>query len=157
MNVFWDIAPCSLAEVDWRFRGSYCVRHQGNDYGPKDGQSTNLWNVGLVQRDNTALYPRRLPSLYSMPWEPPISLMYYWFLWRRTEMSLSFTFQFLFRWTRAYSSTVTAVYSHEHVELASSENTIDSLWWSARGKSRIPGFMHTALETDFISKYFFIK
>jgi hypothetical protein len=41
------------------------------------------------------------------------------------------------------------------LELASSENTIDSLWWSARDKRRIPGFMHTALETDFISKYFY--
>jgi hypothetical protein len=32
MNVtpFWDIAPCSLVESDPRFRGTYCLRHQGD-------------------------------------------------------------------------------------------------------------------------------
>jgi hypothetical protein len=29
---------------------------------PVDGGSTHLWNVGLLQRDYTALYPRRLSS-----------------------------------------------------------------------------------------------
>jgi hypothetical protein len=29
MTAFWDIAPCSLAEVDGRCRGAYCLRHQG--------------------------------------------------------------------------------------------------------------------------------
>jgi hypothetical protein len=28
MTAFWDIAPCSLAEVDRRFRGAYCLRYQ---------------------------------------------------------------------------------------------------------------------------------
>jgi hypothetical protein len=31
MRVFWDIAPCSLAGVDRRFRCSYCVHHQGDE------------------------------------------------------------------------------------------------------------------------------
>jgi hypothetical protein len=30
MRVFWDIAPCSLAGVDWCFRCAYCIHHQGN-------------------------------------------------------------------------------------------------------------------------------
>jgi hypothetical protein len=29
MTVFWDIAPCSLVKVDRRFRGVYCLHHQG--------------------------------------------------------------------------------------------------------------------------------
>jgi hypothetical protein len=29
MSVFWDIAPCRLVGVDRRFRGSYCLYHQG--------------------------------------------------------------------------------------------------------------------------------
>jgi hypothetical protein len=29
MTAFWDIAPCSMVEVDRRFRGSYCLHHQG--------------------------------------------------------------------------------------------------------------------------------
>jgi hypothetical protein len=29
MTVFWDIAPCRLAEIDRHFRGAYCLHHQG--------------------------------------------------------------------------------------------------------------------------------
>jgi hypothetical protein len=28
-RVFWDVAPCSHVEFDRRFRGAYCVHHQG--------------------------------------------------------------------------------------------------------------------------------
>jgi hypothetical protein len=30
MTAFWDIASCSLTEVDRRFRGAYCQHHQGD-------------------------------------------------------------------------------------------------------------------------------
>jgi hypothetical protein len=30
MTAFRDMAPCSLAAVDWRFRGPYCLHHQAN-------------------------------------------------------------------------------------------------------------------------------
>jgi hypothetical protein len=30
MTALWDIAPCSLIEVDRRFRGSNCLHHQGD-------------------------------------------------------------------------------------------------------------------------------
>jgi hypothetical protein len=29
MAVFWDFAPCSMVEIDQRFRGAYCLHHQG--------------------------------------------------------------------------------------------------------------------------------
>jgi hypothetical protein len=29
MTVFWDIASCGVIEVDRRFRGVYCLHHQG--------------------------------------------------------------------------------------------------------------------------------
>jgi hypothetical protein len=32
MTVFWDVALCILVEVYQRFRGAYCLHHQGNDY-----------------------------------------------------------------------------------------------------------------------------
>jgi hypothetical protein len=28
-RVFWDVAPCSQVDVDRRFRGAYCLHHQG--------------------------------------------------------------------------------------------------------------------------------
>jgi hypothetical protein len=42
---FWDIAPCSLVEADQRFRGTYCLHHQGDNGGSThddDGGSTHL-------------------------------------------------------------------------------------------------------------------
>jgi hypothetical protein len=30
VTVFWDTAPCSLVEVERRFRGAYCLHHQGD-------------------------------------------------------------------------------------------------------------------------------
>jgi hypothetical protein len=65
MRDFWNIAPCILVGIDRRFRDAYCL-HQ-----PDEG-STHLWNVGILQRDYTALYPTRLYS-YSPPWEPEVS------------------------------------------------------------------------------------
>jgi hypothetical protein len=36
ITLFWDIAPCSVVEVDRRFRVAYCLRHHpgsgGRDY-----------------------------------------------------------------------------------------------------------------------------
>jgi hypothetical protein len=29
MTVFWDVAPCSLVDNDRRYRGAYCLHHQG--------------------------------------------------------------------------------------------------------------------------------
>jgi hypothetical protein len=46
--VFWDILPCKII-VDRRFRGAYCLHHQGC--------STYIWNVG--RQFYTAVYPRR--------------------------------------------------------------------------------------------------
>jgi hypothetical protein len=44
--VFGDVAPCSLVEIDRRFRGAYCLHHHDD---------------------------RRQPSSSSSPWEPEIS------------------------------------------------------------------------------------
>jgi hypothetical protein len=29
-GVFWDVAPCNHVEVGRRFRGAYCLHHQGD-------------------------------------------------------------------------------------------------------------------------------
>jgi hypothetical protein len=62
MRVFWDIAPCSLFGAARRFRSAYCLHHQGDP--PDYGSYTHLWNVGQIERDYTALYPRRLSSIF---------------------------------------------------------------------------------------------
>jgi hypothetical protein len=58
MRVFWDIAPYSLAGVDRRFKRAYCFHHPGIQR-PDAVRSTQVLNVGLLQQDYTALYPRR--------------------------------------------------------------------------------------------------
>jgi hypothetical protein len=30
-DVFSDVAPCRFVEIDGRFRGSYCLHHQGDE------------------------------------------------------------------------------------------------------------------------------
>jgi hypothetical protein len=32
MTVFWDVVPCSLLEIDRRFRGAYCLHHQDDSH-----------------------------------------------------------------------------------------------------------------------------
>jgi hypothetical protein len=44
MAVFWNVASCSLVDINRRFRGAYCIHH-----------------------------PRRQPSSFSSQWEPQIS------------------------------------------------------------------------------------
>jgi hypothetical protein len=42
MAAFWDIEPCSLIEVERRFRGAHCLLHQGDDIS-----STELNHIPL--------------------------------------------------------------------------------------------------------------
>jgi hypothetical protein len=72
MIAFCDIAPCGLVELDWRFRGAFCVHHQGDDCPDGEG-SMYFWNVSLLLWDYTGLYPRRLSSSYYPLWEPEVS------------------------------------------------------------------------------------
>jgi hypothetical protein len=30
-TIFWDAAPCRLVEIYRRFRGAYCLHHQGEE------------------------------------------------------------------------------------------------------------------------------
>jgi hypothetical protein len=67
--VFCDVAPCSLIEIDRRFRGAYCLHRQGDD----DGRNKHFWNIGQFLPHFTAQHPRTQSSSYSPPWEPEIS------------------------------------------------------------------------------------
>jgi hypothetical protein len=42
--VFWDVAPCSHVEVDRRFRGAYCLHHQGDSSRLHDATSQKTLN-----------------------------------------------------------------------------------------------------------------
>jgi hypothetical protein len=41
MAVLWDVAPCSLVEIDQRFRGDSCLHHQG--YRSATSQKTAIF------------------------------------------------------------------------------------------------------------------
>jgi hypothetical protein len=40
--IFWDVAPCSLTEIDKHFRGAYCLHHQGTHH-PDNGGNKCQW------------------------------------------------------------------------------------------------------------------
>jgi hypothetical protein len=67
MAVFQVVAPCSLVEV-------YASIIRAMSHRPDDGGGKDLWNVGKLLPDYTALQPRRQQSSYSPPWEPQILL-----------------------------------------------------------------------------------
>jgi hypothetical protein len=43
MMIFWDMAPCSLVELDQRFRGAYCLHYQGDDGGSTRPSETSVY------------------------------------------------------------------------------------------------------------------
>jgi hypothetical protein len=76
MTVLWEIAPCSVADNDWRFRDTYCLYHQNSDHG---GSSTSKTSVKFLP-DHRVQHPRRQSSLHTPLWEPEISRMVTWSL-----------------------------------------------------------------------------
>jgi hypothetical protein len=63
MVVSWDVAPCSLVEIHWRFWDAYCFHYKCESH---------LWNVGHFLPDYKAQHATRQSSSY-LPWEPEIS------------------------------------------------------------------------------------
>jgi hypothetical protein len=47
MRAFWDITQCSLG-VDRRFRGTYCLHHQGIEYD----EYSALKRYGVTRKSN---------------------------------------------------------------------------------------------------------
>jgi hypothetical protein len=73
MAVLWDVAPCSLVDIDRRFWGAYCLHHQCDEtwwwrqWSPLKRRSISTRLQGPV------LHLRRQPSSYSSLWELQIS------------------------------------------------------------------------------------
>jgi hypothetical protein len=44
-RVFWDVSSCSYVEVDRRFRGAYCLHHQGYDKPVRISETSENFNV----------------------------------------------------------------------------------------------------------------
>jgi hypothetical protein len=63
MTTFWSIDPCGLVEVDRRFRGNYCLYHQG-DYTCKTSAHVNETTGRHVSQDRR-LYTRCRENLRS--------------------------------------------------------------------------------------------
>jgi hypothetical protein len=63
--VFWDVAPCSLVEIDRRFRGAYCL-HQGSLM--MEALSTSVTSVSFyettlrnIPKDSRLVFDHFLP------------------------------------------------------------------------------------------------
>jgi hypothetical protein len=87
MTASWDIAPRSLVEVVGRFRGMYCLHHQGDE--SNDGGSTYLWNV-VYFNETTKRY---IPEGYSLPKDLLALINKAWccWCWEKYRKSAPFT------------------------------------------------------------------
>jgi hypothetical protein len=54
MAIIWDVAPCSLVDIDLCFGGAYCLHHQGSD----SGGSELLWNMSVSTRLHGAKFQK---------------------------------------------------------------------------------------------------
>jgi hypothetical protein len=52
MVVFWVFAPCSLMDIDQRFRGVYCLHNQGALVMEAVSCSETLVNIHQITRRN---------------------------------------------------------------------------------------------------------
>jgi hypothetical protein len=57
MAIFWNVAPCSLVEIDRRFRYAYFRDDRG---------SKHIWNVDQFLPDYTVQHNRRLYLIENM-------------------------------------------------------------------------------------------
>lgn len=64
-TLFWNVASCSLLDIDRHFRGVYCRHHQGDDHSDDGSKSKLFWNVSQYLQDYILQRPRRQPSSYS--------------------------------------------------------------------------------------------
>jgi hypothetical protein len=71
MAVLWDVLLCRLVEIDWRFRGAYCLHHHGpDDYETtrrnvlEDSHLHTLRRENLKSHQNKTFYTHK-PILYS--------------------------------------------------------------------------------------------
>jgi hypothetical protein len=71
ITVFWDVAPCSLVEVRWCFRGDYYLHHHGDDDLMMEAISTSETSADFYQTtrhnipDDSNLYSSRRENLKS--------------------------------------------------------------------------------------------
>jgi hypothetical protein len=50
MTVFWDVTPCSLAEIiGRRLTSAYCLHHQGDEAVMMEAVSTSKTSVSIYQ------------------------------------------------------------------------------------------------------------
>jgi hypothetical protein len=53
MTAFWDTAPCSLVEVDRRFRRAYCLEHQVDECITLITEAVRTSKMSVYFKDNT--------------------------------------------------------------------------------------------------------
>jgi hypothetical protein len=60
--VFWDASSCCLVEIDRRFRGAYCLSHQGDNVGSISGTSVNFTRLHGAVYQNTVIIDIKVVS-----------------------------------------------------------------------------------------------
>jgi hypothetical protein len=56
ITVFWVVAPCSLVEVYWRYRGACCFHNQGDRLHSATTQKTAIFTLAAVRTSDLTHY-----------------------------------------------------------------------------------------------------
>jgi hypothetical protein len=71
MTVFWEVAPCSLVEIYWRFKGAYCLHHQGGESVMMEAASTSETSINFYRTTR-----RNIPKVSHLQFEFRIYYVY---------------------------------------------------------------------------------
>jgi hypothetical protein len=63
-SVAWNVAPCSLVNINRRFREAYRLYHQGREMYADNASSNLLWNVRWCVRDYVSQHNRRQSVIF---------------------------------------------------------------------------------------------
>jgi hypothetical protein len=64
MTVLWNVASCSLVDTDRRFRGVYCIHHQGDDGGSKHVQIVGEYQTTRRDTSKDLSHLSKISNMY---------------------------------------------------------------------------------------------
>jgi hypothetical protein len=131
MAIFFNVAPCSLQDIDRRFKRTYCL-HQSDDYAVKQHRRIQPSSEKLIQRRTVVEKPIVAQLVGKFPASYGTSLFIAMFT--RAQNRLEHTLKLRRTVITTYSSQVTPIHTPEphflniHINIILLSPRISSQW-----------------------------